>query len=71
MLEAAVKGAKETEELLSCLIDELRNVMFLVGAKNLEALAKVPVVVTGKTAEWLNIRGFDTANYALRRHVTV
>ena len=66
VLEVAVKGTTETQELLSCLIDELRNVMFLVGAKNLEALAKVPVVVTGKTAEWLNIRGFDTTNYAQR-----
>jgi isopentenyl-diphosphate delta-isomerase len=66
VLEAAVKGAKETQDLLSRLIDELRNVMFLVGAKNLESLSKVPAVVTGKTAEWLNIRGFDTASYAQR-----
>ncbi len=66
MLETAVKGTKETEELLSCLIDELRNAMFLVGAKNLESLAKVPVVVTGKTAEWLNIRGFNIKKYAQR-----
>jgi isopentenyl-diphosphate delta-isomerase len=70
VLEAAVKGAKKTQELLSCLIDELRNVMFLVGAENLEALAKVPVVVTGKTAEWLNIRGFDTVKYAQRSTLT-
>ena len=70
VLEAAVKGAKKTQELLSCLIDELRNVMFLVGAENLESLAKVPVVVTGKTAEWLNIRGFDTVKYAQRSTLT-
>ena len=44
VLEAAVKGAKETQDLLSCLIDELRNVMFLVGAENLEMLSKVPLV---------------------------
>ena len=66
MLETAVKGTKETEELLSCLIDELRNVMFLVGAKNLESLAKVPVVISGKTAEWLNMRGFNIKKYAQR-----
>jgi isopentenyl-diphosphate delta-isomerase len=66
VLEAAVKGAKKTEKLLSCLIDELRNVMFLVGAENLESLAKVPLVIGGKTAEWLNIRDFDTVNYAQR-----
>ena len=66
MLETAVKGTKETEELLSCLIDELRNAMFLVGAKNLESLAKVPVVISGKTAEWLNMRGFNIKKYAQR-----
>ncbi len=70
VLETAVKGAKETQELLTCLIDELRNVMFLVGAKNLESLAKMPAVITGKTAEWLNIRGFDPAMYAQRSTLT-
>jgi isopentenyl-diphosphate delta-isomerase len=66
ILEAADKGEKETEELLSCLIDELRNVMFLVGAENIEALTRVPVVITRKTAHWLNTRGFDIAKYAHR-----
>ncbi len=31
VLKTAVKGAAETESLLSLLIEELRNVMFLVG----------------------------------------
>ena len=66
VLGAAVKGASETEEVLSCLIEELRNVMFLVGAENLESLAKAPLVVTGKTADWLNIRGFNVKKYAQR-----
>jgi isopentenyl-diphosphate delta-isomerase len=66
ILEVAVKGAKETEELLARLIDELRSAMFLVGAENLESLTKVPAVITGKTAEWLNTRGFNTKMYAQR-----
>ena len=49
ILETAVKGAKETEAKLSCLIEELRNVMFLVGAEKLNDLTKSPVVITGKT----------------------
>ena len=65
-LETAVKGAKATETLLSRLIEELRNVMFLVGAENVEALVKTPVVVTGKTAEWLRTRGFNVEEYARR-----
>jgi isopentenyl-diphosphate Delta-isomerase len=66
VLEAAVKGAKETEELLSRLIANLKTSMFLVGAGNLEALAKVPLVISGKTLGWLNIRDFDTVSYAQR-----
>jgi isopentenyl-diphosphate delta-isomerase len=66
VLQAANKGAKDTESILAFLMEELRNVMFLVGAGKVEQLAKVPVVVTGKTAEWLKTRGFNVENYARR-----
>jgi len=66
VLQAAVKGAKDTESALAFLMEELRNAMFLVGAGKMEQLAKVPVVVTGKTAEWLKTRGFNVDNYARR-----
>jgi isopentenyl-diphosphate delta-isomerase len=66
ILEAAVEGAKETENVLSLLIEELRNVLFLVGAENVQRLTKVPVVITGKTAKWLKTRGFDVKGYATR-----
>jgi isopentenyl-diphosphate delta-isomerase len=65
-LQTAVKGAKDTGDMLSLLIEELRNVMFLVGAEKVEHLAKVPVVVTGKTAAWLKTRGFNVEDYAKR-----
>ena len=65
-LETAVKSAKETEELLSLLTEELRTVMFLVGAENVQQLAKAPLVVMGKTAEWLKTRGFNVEGYAKR-----
>ena len=66
VLEAAVKGAKATEQLLSLFIEELRNVMFLLGAAKVQDMAKVPVVVSGKTAEWLEARGFSVEAYARR-----
>ena len=66
VLQAAIKGAKDTESILSFLMEELRNVMFLVGAEKVSSLAKVPVVVTGKTAEWLKTRGFNVESYARR-----
>jgi isopentenyl-diphosphate delta-isomerase len=65
-LQTAVKSAKGTENMLSLLIEELGNVMFLVGAEKVEQLAKVPVVVTGKTAEWMKARGFNVEDYAKR-----
>lgn len=66
ILETAVKGSKPTEEHLSFLTDELRKAMFLVGAKNLKALSKAPIVVNGQTANWLCTRGFDIQKYARR-----
>jgi isopentenyl-diphosphate delta-isomerase len=66
ILEAAVNGAKKTEEKLSCLIEELRNVMFLVGKEKIDTLSKTPLVVTGKTAQWLQTRGFNLETYAKR-----
>jgi isopentenyl-diphosphate delta-isomerase len=66
ILQAAVKGERETEDKLSCLIEELRNALFLVGAEKLSDLAKTPVVITGKTGEWLNTRGFNLQKYAKR-----
>ena len=66
ILETAVKGAKETENKLSALIEELRNVMFLVGIEKLENFAKTPVVITGNTADWLQARGFNLQKYAKR-----
>jgi isopentenyl-diphosphate delta-isomerase len=66
ILQMALKGAKETEEKLSYLIEELRNVMFLVGAEKIVDLANRPVVIAGKTGEWLQARGFDLQKYAKR-----
>ena len=66
VLQAANKSAKDTESALAFLTEELRNAMFLVGAGSVEQLAKAPVVVTGKTAEWLKTRGFNVDNYARR-----
>jgi isopentenyl-diphosphate Delta-isomerase len=66
ILETAVKGAKETEEKLICLTEELRNVMFLTGVEKICDLANTPVVITGKTAQWLSARGFNLQKYAKR-----
>lgn len=66
VLQTATKGVGETIDALSLLIQELRNVMFLVGAESIQDLRRTPLVVTGRTAEWLRIRGFNTESYARR-----
>lgn len=66
ILQTAVKGVKETESKLLCLIEELRNAMFLIGAQNPGDLANTSVVITGKTGQWLQARGFNLQKYAKR-----
>jgi len=67
VLQAAVEGGvKRIRKMLNLLIEELKNAMFLTGAENLEQLRKVSLVITGKTAEWLRLRGFDVESYARR-----
>lgn len=68
-LHAAVKGVKETERMISLLIEELKNSMFLVGAESVRKLQKAPIMIMGKTAEWLKTRGFNVENYARREGV--
>lgn len=64
ILREAVKGVKETKDALSTLIEELKTTMFLVGATSVHSLAEKPVIITGKTAEWLKLRGFNIEAYA-------
>jgi isopentenyl-diphosphate delta-isomerase len=66
-LEPATKGSEDVKKALSYFVEEVRNVMFLVGANSVRKLQKVPVVVTGKTAEWLKLRGFQPEAYARRK----
>jgi isopentenyl-diphosphate delta-isomerase len=66
-LKPATTGSEEVKKALSYLVGEVRNAMFLVGANSVQKLQKVPVVLTGKTAEWLKTRGFRPEGYARRR----
>jgi isopentenyl-diphosphate delta-isomerase len=67
VLETAVLGEAETEALLSLFIEELKTVMFLVGAKNISQLSSTPLVIGGKTGRWLKTRGYNIKAYAQRR----
>jgi isopentenyl-diphosphate delta-isomerase len=66
-LKPATTGSEDVKKALSYLVEEVRNAMFLVGANSVQKLQKVPVVLTGKTAEWLKVRGFQPEVYARRK----
>jgi isopentenyl-diphosphate delta-isomerase len=67
ILLPATKGPEEAQKTLHFIIEELRNTMFLVGAESIDKLKRVPVVIAGKTAEWLRTRGFQPEFYARRK----
>ncbi len=66
VLGPSLKDSGEVKEKLNLVVRQLRTVMFLIGASSIEGLNDVPVVVGGKTAEWLRARGFDIISYARR-----
>jgi len=66
-LEKAVEGRDQLAEHVDHIVQELKVVMFLTGARDVAALRNVPIFVMGRTAEWLGLRGFDVSKYAERR----
>lgn len=66
VLQAAVRSVGATKATLSLVLSELRTAMFLVGAKSVRSLQKTPIIITGKTAEWLRLRGFNLENCSRR-----
>jgi isopentenyl-diphosphate delta-isomerase len=66
-LGPATTGSEDVKKALGYWIGEVRNTMFLVGANSVQKLQKVPVVLTGKTGEWLKARGFQPEAYARRK----
>jgi len=67
ILRPATVDIKEVKQTLQLMIEELRNTMFLVGVDSIQKLKEAPVVLVGKTAEWLRMRGFHPELYARRK----
>ncbi|HEX9038413.1 MAG TPA: type 2 isopentenyl-diphosphate Delta-isomerase [Ktedonobacterales bacterium] len=57
-LKAAAESESAVREFLEQFLAELRVAMQLTGAATVGALRHVPVVVTGATGAWLEMRGF-------------
>lgn len=66
MLEPASSSADEVVKALRAFIRALRIAMFLTGSKNITGLKSAPVILTGKTREILEQRGYDTRKFSIR-----
>lgn len=51
---------------LQSIINEFKVAMFLCGCQNIHRLQNVSTVITGYTKEYLELRGFDVKEFALR-----
>lgn len=58
-LRVASLSEKAVVEFLNDFMTELKAAMFLTGCKRVRDLQKAPVMVTGKTREWLLARGIN------------
>ncbi len=65
-LKKAMEGEDALQSHIEGIIAEIRACMFLTGAKSVDEMHRIPVVVTGWTAEYLRERGFDPSPLAVR-----
>ncbi|MDO8125118.1 MAG: type 2 isopentenyl-diphosphate Delta-isomerase [Candidatus Hermodarchaeota archaeon] len=66
VLSPAMLNAKAVQVYLASLIQGLKATMFLVGAKTLEDLTKTPLIIQGATRNWLELRGHNLEELAMR-----
>ena len=70
MLKPATKDAKAVVRAMSPYLRALRICMFLTGCRRAGELKGVPLVVLGRTREWLLARGYDLNEFSAYRELT-
>ncbi|MEM2122312.1 MAG: type 2 isopentenyl-diphosphate Delta-isomerase [Candidatus Bathyarchaeia archaeon] len=65
-LRAAVESRETVSSLIEEIIRELKLAMFLTGSRNIRELRCKPLVILGRTGEWLTLRRVDPGKYARR-----
>jgi isopentenyl-diphosphate delta-isomerase len=66
LVAAARKGSEEVKKELELYIEELKATMFLTGSRSIEDVARVPLIISGKTKDTLEARGFNWKSFAQR-----
>ena len=66
-LKILIKGGIEALlKEVNLIHEELSMIMTALGAKTIEELQQVPLIISGKTHHWLQERNIDTKQYSLR-----
>jgi isopentenyl-diphosphate delta-isomerase len=65
-LVAASESAEAVYQKIESFKRELTTALFLTGAQDLRDLRRKPLIITGKTREWLELRGIDVRPMARR-----
>jgi isopentenyl-diphosphate delta-isomerase len=69
MLAPATVDSQSVVRLINSYIRALKISMFLTGCKDISRLRSVPLVVLGRTREWLEARGYDTRKFSVYREL--
>lgn len=68
-LEPATKDSGEVVKALKAFVRGIRISMFLTGCESLQDLRGSPLIVLGRTKEWLEQRGFNTRKFSIYREL--
>ncbi|NLI61985.1 MAG: type 2 isopentenyl-diphosphate Delta-isomerase [Methanosarcinaceae archaeon] len=65
-VKPAFEGKDSVIKELNIVKRELQTAMFLSGCETIEELANAPIVITGKTMEFLSQRGYNLKDYSVK-----
>ena len=69
LLKPATKDRQAVVKAINAYLKALRISMFLTGSKDISELSRVPLVVLGRTREWMEARGFDLRKFLVNREL--
>jgi isopentenyl-diphosphate delta-isomerase len=69
LLSPATRSPDEVSKVLRGYIRALRICMFLTGSRNIAELQSAPIIIAGRTREWLEQRGYNTAEFSSIREM--
>jgi isopentenyl-diphosphate delta-isomerase len=69
LLSPATRSPDEVSKVLRAYIRALRICMFLTGSRSITGLQSSPIIIAGRTREWLEQRGYNTAKFSSIREM--